>query len=765
MAKTIVFLLLAAVFVGGTFFYEHSFGRVVEEPVEVFLPERSVARFGEEVEESVMDLKMHEDGEYIFGFEQGSLWGNFSISPSHVNILVDNVVIMPDRAVFDLAYIDGQIELAVFGGDVYLGFIPDDINVTKPVDAFSDVFMNQILVTRDTQVRFNMRQITSEIEPLLYSKLAKELRLSSIADAKRESEWVRENVRKDTRFLEELRQDYISDVVKRGLSVRGRFFADFIFWARENLTFIPEKKEAITFEHLFDHMNSAIFHAVDGDRNRSKESLAEFDAYRLRMPSELRDGETYYKILDDYFNDLLMFGPRHALYDVWRKIAESKFAEERDSYEILNSYWIDVYRAMDISEEEAYLAFERYYSYFERFSGTPLDDDFRLKFLSYQNQLLDNLLLRTSVFHKDDYFEVKNIFEQKLLDLYPEGWLKEELKQLFVSNKIDLMRRLRAFFFDERISADEAGKIFARLISEAKDFMPPEDTGVAVVRLFQTQLADIVDFWGYLESPQYHVGAFGVDHRERYEFYLQERDLVRGVDDLVRDVLWEPVEVRTVEEMELEILNLLLGHEDVYSIEILDMQTPDQRNVDVRGVIAGYPFEAVYDRYQDSLRDVYVYGELISERAVKVDGLAEILLSEFVDVAEEIEPELEVTIETIAQRVARKNIADTLKEYGFLLEIDDVSVVDRYNLVYRVEDIVLEGYEGIEVTFDFVISGDEFVSNLFFRVHGEPRVFEDHYSIEDVVSMIEIEEDLYRSPPPVPEEPVEEEDEEDRILR
>lgn len=770
MTKAVVFLLLAAGFTGGTFFLEHTFGKIVDEEEEKnFLPERSVVRFYEDEDEDRkdvdIDLEVHESDGYVFGFDEGRFWGNFSVVPSNVNILVENVAVIPNRAVFDLSYDDGQFELAVYGGDVYLGFLDEDVEVTRPTDSFSDIFMNQILVPRDAQVRFNIRQITPDIKPLLYSKLAKELRLSSIPEAKRESDWVRDNVRKDMRFLEGLRQDYLFGVVQRGLSVRGKFWADFVFWARENLTFVPERKENIFFKHLFDHLDSAIFHAVDGDRTEVDKSLESFNSYRLTLPTELRDGEEYYERLDEYLNDLLMFGPRDPLYYVWRKLVDKKFVEGRDRYEILNSYWLDVYRAMEVGEEEAISAFERYYSYFEKFSATQMEDDFRLKFLSYQNQLLDSLLLRTSVFYKDYYFEIKSLFEHSLLELYPEGRLRDELKQLFVSNKIDLMRRLRVFFFDERISADEAEKIFGRLISEARDFMPPEDTGVAVIRLFQSQLEGVVDFWGYLQSPHYHVGAFGADHRERYEFYLSERELIKGVDDLVREVLWEPVEVKTLEEMKSEVRNLLLQHFDIYSVEISDMQTPDQRNVGVRGVIAGYPFEAVYDRYQDSLREVYVYGELVSERAVKVEGLAELILSEFAELVEEIEPDVDVTIETVAQRIARKNITETLEGYGFVLEMDDVSVVDRYNLVYRVENVVLEGYEGIKVTFDLVISGDELVRNLFFSVYDTPRVFDENYSIEDVVSMVEIEEDLYRSPPPVPEDPEEEDEEEDRILR
>jgi hypothetical protein len=772
VAKSIIFCIFALGIVAGNFLFENNYGVAVEQELKKFsefnyaedniITKRGVLRFDASAEENSMKTVFAENNEYVFDMEAGRLWGNFSISNADINIVANNVVVMPNKAVFDLIYNGTQFEMAVYGGDVYLGFVEEGIEITKTMDAYEDVFINKILVPQSTQVRFAMRQINSEIEPLLYSKLTKELRLSSIPETKRKDSWTTDNEGKDFEFIENTRQKYFSEVIRKGSSIHESFFGEMAVLGREKLTFFKEKKEESVYRHLFNYLDDAIFYAATNNRTKSRERLTKFYSYRDSLPANLRNGEYIDNKINQYLDDLLMFDSRSSLYDVIEKLLETKFSEGKDRHGIVNIYWLNVYNSMKISEEEATIAFDKYYRYFDRVIGLPGDQDFYVTYLSYKNQLLDSLLLRTSIFYNDTYFEIKNVFEQILLENYEEGRLKEELKQLFISNKIDLMKRLRTFFFDGEIAVQETKDIFGRLIAETKKLMPPEDSGVAVIRLFQSQLEDIIDFWGYLESTEYHSGAFGKTHKERYEFYLEERDLIKGVEDLLKDVLGEEVEPQTIEEAITRIESQLKANVEIYDIEVIGINAPDQRNVEVRGIVGGYPFNATYDRYQDSLKEIYVYGELISARAMKVGGLLLLLESRFADVREEIEQDEEITMDTIAQRIARKNIADTLASAGFVVDMNNISVADRTHVLYRVQEITLEEYSGIEITFDLKITEGENVKNLFMKVHGKPKVFEGEYSIEELKDMVKIEEDMYRNPRPVIEET---EETEDRISR
>ncbi len=772
--KSVIFCIFAVSIVAGNFFLENSYGNEIKESPTIFsefkdeedniIPEKGVIRFNKASEENSTEIILNKGKDYIFDFKKGQLWGDFSISDANVNIIVGNVVVMPNKATFDLIYKGTQMELAVYGGDVYLGFIKEGTEIKNPLTAYDKIFINRILVPQNTQVRFSMRQINKEIEPLLYSKLSKELRLSSIPTSKSDDPWVKTNRSKDFSLIEIKRQNFFSEVIRKGKSIQDSFFGEIMFFAEEKFTFFPDKKEEMIFNHLFSYLDDAIYYAVTNNRAKSEEMLAKFYAYKTSLPQEIKTSEKLDKKINKYIEDLFMFDQRSPLYALNEKLLNNKFLEGKDKHEIVNFYWLSIYRAMEISEEETVLAFEKYHEYFSKIVGAPTDQAFYIDYLTYKNQLLDSLLLRTSVFYKDAYFEAKNSFEKILLENYEEGRLKEEIKQLFISNKIELMKRLRSFFFDGEIVVLDAKEIFGRLIAEVKELMPAEDSGVAVIRLFQSQLEDIIDFWGYLESGEYHTGAFGPTHKERYQFYLEERDLVRGVEDLLRNVLGEEVGIQTVEEAITTIESQLIQNSEIYDFEVVEMKTPDQRNIKVRGVIGGYPFDAVYDRYQNSLKEIYVYGELISERPMKINGLLLLLESRFSKIAEEMEEDFEeITMESIAQRIARKHIVDTLKSHGFIVEMGNVLVVDKSHISYRVKEIFLEEYRGIKTTFDLKMTGEGTVSNLFMDVYDKSRVFDGEHSIQEVKDIIKIEENIHKNPTPIKED--EEEEEDERIAR
>lgn len=737
VVKAIVFCVLSASLVVGNFFLEDSFANEPSAAAEdKLISENVIIRFDPGVD-SKLDNKLLDDKSGIFVFESGHLWSNFAISDIRANILVDRVVVMPNHASVDLSYDGEHLNLSVYGGDVYLGFLAEGINLDAPADPYSQIFMNRMLVPRGTQVDIAMKKITSDIEPLLYSKLSKEFKLSSIPEGK--NDWIKSNQDKDLMFIEGRKQQYISDIIHNGVSVKDSLLSDVIFWAEENLTFVPEKKNTMIFEHLFNYLDAAIFYANSGDKEASDAAFVQFDTYYGSLPSLMTDGDYYNNRFDSYLNDLAVFRPNDVLYTIWESLVEKKFTAKKGVYDIVNDYWLDVYDAMDISDESAEQALDKYYKVFDKTIGDVKDEVFYKMYLTYQNQIFDNLLLRNSLFYKDVYFEMKNVFEQNLLELYLEGQLKEELKQLFISNKIDLMKRLRKFFFDGELDVVETQKIFDRLIAEVDDLMPQGNSGVAVVKLFQTQLDDIIDFWGYLDSPEYHTNAYGTNHRDRYAFYLKEREIVKSVDDLLQNVLGVDVEQKTVEDVKNDIEKTLMLNVDVSEVKLGKIDTPDQRYIKVNAVMGGYPFEAVYDRYQDSLKEVYVYGDLVSERSIKLGSLLELLQSEFADLADEVKKENgdeEITMETVAQRIARKNIADTLTEYGFVIDIEDVSVIDALNVSYRVEGVTIDGYADIKLTFDLVMSGEELVTNLFMNLNGKPHVFDGKYAIQDLVDMV-----------------------------
>ncbi|MBD3360927.1 hypothetical protein GF366_03950 [Candidatus Peregrinibacteria bacterium] len=754
--KTFFYILVGIFLVAGNYFLESSFvsGEEIKEEVfkldyskENYLSDRGVIRFSEESESGILnsvEVDSYENGnEYIIGVESAKLWGNFEISNAKVNFVADKLVIIPNHAAFDLEFDGDRLVLSVFDGDVYVGILSEGIGVSEYVDEYSDLFMNKLLVPRDSQVTISTGKLDERIEALLYSKLVKEFKYSAIPTSKEESDWVSKNGDKDSKYIESVKQDVISEIIYRGPSVSDTLLGDFIFWSEENLTFIPEKKNEIIFDHLFAFLDDAINYANDGDEVMSELRLEEFDEYLASLPSGISKSDEYYKRYDLYIEWLSVFGSEDAQYSVFVELLKKKFEEGRDIYEIVNILWLDVYNGIDLGDVAAESALDRYYSFFDSTLGDDSDFAFYKDYTTYNNQLFDNLLLRYSTFYKDGYFAIKNVLEQELLGLYESGRLRDELSQAFISNKIRFLKRLMSFFFDEEISVVEAKEILSRLVEEIDELMPADRSEVAVIELFEAELEDIGDFWGYLNSPEYHLSkTYGATHEERYESYLVDKDTIYSVINIQEDILGEVVSELTVSDVEKEILSFFTENEDVSDLTVLDLEEVDQRYVKVQGVIGGYSFEAVFDRSQAILKDVYTYGELVSDRPVTLDNLLSLLKENFAEFAEEELEEEELTEETIAQRRARLYVVERVSNAGFVVEMENVSVVDETDSVYRVEGVYLPEYEDILVTFDYLLLRNERAKNIFLSVRGRPVVLESEMTLDELAEVVIAEEDF-----------------------
>lgn len=758
--KTAVFGVIGLCVAGGTFFYENSYAKdVVLEASQEFqafdynqenvIPGNGLMRFqaeeGEIENVSVSPVSIEtklatENNEYIFDLKAGRLWGNFLISDAGVNIVMDKVVVIPENAAFDLEFDGTKIDLAVYNGDVYVGFLEEGMEIIEYNDKYSSVFSNRMLVPRDTKVQIALSKVDERIDRLFYSKLIKEFKYTAVTAAMQEDEWVKNNKEKDGLYIESVKRDFSSEVIRKGLSSSEGSLAGFVYWAEENLTFIPEKKAQINYERLFSYMDDAIFWAVSGDNEKALNSLGDF--YSAKRSLSVSQNELYEEQMSDYVKDLIIFGPGDDQYVLPLNLLLKKFNAGDDKYEIVDNFWNGVYRAMDIGDHETEQAINRYFEYFDVLIDSEADGEKKQMYLSFQNQLFDNLFLRYPLFYKDAYFAIKDTLEEELLNFYPEGQEKEEISQAFISRKIDFLKRLRKHFFDEEVTVQEAKEILSRLVEEVNDLMPSESDSLAVTELFESQLEDIGNFWGYLNSPEYHV-SFGVSHEEKYDYYLLEKDKIWSFIDIQSDVLGEEAAVDvSVQDVENAILEYFFSNEQVTNMEVGEIIDVNQRYVEVAGIIGGYGFDATYDRDQQTLTEVYVYGELISEKTIKLDKLLSLFQDRFADLVEEdYTGEEEITEESIAQRRARIYIAEELAAAGFLVEFEDVEVVDMLESIYRVNEIYYVGYENTIITFDY-IPQTETATNLYMVVDSKPMVLDGEYTLEQLKDLVIAENDF-----------------------
>jgi hypothetical protein len=758
IVKTLIFAVIAAGLIFANFWLEQNSLLGYEFELEMETTEKDVLAGGAVLrvdEDASFDISDFDNGALIT-LTDGHYWGNFAQMQDAANVIFENVVLIPRQAQFDLKIENNKLTLAVIKGDVFVGLLEHRVITPDLLDQYDDRYLNKLLVPQDTQITINLAQIDEDLRPILFTKLVKEFKYSAVASSLKSTDWVKVNLRKDSDYREELRQRFEAEVLRNKPLGQEGYIANFLAWSKENLTFVPEKKYRLLLEQTFSDLELAIFYASKGDEAEMQVGLDAFERSLLAADEDLLNSEAFLEAYDRYLGQLEIFSVDDLQAKVWTFLLNKKIEHYGIEAALVELAWLRVYEALAVDNLEAEKALDYYNDLLDSSLGKFEDEEQYKSFITYQNQLFDTLFLRHSLFYKDAYFSIKNVLETVLLDLYDNGRLKDELRQAFVSRKIDFLKQMRRHFFDEAITVKEAKEIFERLVNEVDDLMPSDQSGLAVIELFEAQLADVTNFWGYLNDPRYHLEGAAGTHEEKYTTYLRDNDQIWSKFDIQEDLLGEVAEDVSIEEVVAEMTAVLTADEDLTDLEIGELETVGQRFVDLNAVIGGYPFQAKFDRSTDSLSDVYVYGELVTDRPVPIANLVTVLQAQFADLDEQVVLDNAVDIESSAQREARFYIARLVSDAGFEASIDEVSVVDAVKATYRLSKVYLADYPEFVVSFDIIVNG-EIATNVLIAFDEElrPTKVEGRYSLAELVELVRAEAEFG--------EPEADDDEDDKV--
>lgn len=701
------------------------------------LPINGVLRFsnGEGVINEFEEIYTNkENREYVVRMNGGRVWGNFELSNAKVNIIVENVVIIPDNSIFDLKYVDGRLEIATYNGETYLGFLNSEVSNMGFGDQFSDRFMNVLPVARDTQVKLTVAKVNADFSKLLPMKLAKSMDLySAITSAMRSEIFVSENIQKDLAFTEGIKVGIRSSFSSENFADNGSFFGSFVNLLKSNLIFVKDKTKRYEYDSALSHLNGAIYYAVNLKNTEAKNSLFEFDLY-VKEKNLFLDNE-FLKIFDAYLDLLSVFRASDNEFLVLEHFMNA--SSESDIKKVLVTLSIlrrNVYNAMNFSELLARESLEKYFKYFDGVSAVLKKDPSYAKFLSFQNQILDNLLLRSSVFYSQKFFQIKSGLEEILLSTISDEYLINELKQSFVSLKLDFLARAWSYLKSEKISAENASLIYDLLLSDIKEVLSDEKmTDLAVLNLFKKQLESVYDQYDYLKNVQYSASAlYGSTHEERFATYLKDRLIIPDLNGFLESAQEE----KTLDEVKAQIVEFL-GQNGITKVQFSDFENVNQRFLKISANISGYDFEAIFDQDAASFKDIWAYDEDVSTSSVKISNLLSLFQRKFVEksvtVPENLDAEAE--IQSHAERVAKNFVKDTLLKSGFVLEIENISISNNDSTVFRLSDVYVNGNPDIVLTFDYV-STDESARNLYVIYDGKPVVLDGPYTLKELSDLV-----------------------------
>ena len=739
VVRSIFFALVGIAILVASFFWEQNTENMlvaVSGEVEfvedtLFIPDNAyiVAEEGEIAELLTLEEK---DGAYLISMEnEGRIWGNFGNSFSLVNISVEGkLVVVPTFSYFDLEYKGGVVTLNSYMGNTYVGFLVGGFDQFEYMNEYSKSFGNIQLVPSGARVKIPLSRVDERISKLLPFKLIKEVGYSFISSKSYEDDFVRENLKKSFKFSEDLKEVKREDFYDSAPAGVSSALSDLL---RENLIMFESKEEEFYMTKLDKHLYEAV---SSYDSDVVKASLKAFSADYDKIPSDLVENGFGKQFVLRWLSDLVVFESVDSEYKVFESVLDNAV----DLFELpyllsvrLSRYNVGLYEEEDVDD-----IYRAYYKGIEKLFGYTDDVVQYKRFLSFYNQVLDMLLLQHSDIYTKEAFTMKRALENELYSLYYGGELKEEAKQSFVRRKIDFLKKLKRFFFEEEVGLSEARSVISILVEDLDDYMPTRTSENAVIGLFERELTDIGNFWGYINDIEYSKSSlYGSSHKERYAVYLEEKDQVLSILDVQRDVLGDVVQSMSPSEVALDIRAKLEGV-GAKNVRVEMPASVTQRYIRVAAVLGGHVFDGEYDRDYGTVKNVYAYGSLLSGASVKLTALEEFLFGSLVDVVEDtnISIDEEASMETNAQKIAKSIIAKKLVEAGFGVDMEDVEVIDPVNAVYRVNDVLVEEEgEAVTISFDY-LANEASVENLFILKEGEGVNISGEFPLDDLRRLV-----------------------------
>lgn len=683
----------------------------------------ALLRLDEDTVVSVSDLNADQH-KFTVELENGQVWINNLYNNAQIAVRADGLLIEPQEALLNIYRVDKRIDLHVHRHQVKVSFFDEE-----------GQYLNEFFVSEGNKVTVSLKKLNSILSKLYYSKLIKEFQYSIFDDALVATEpWVRENLSKDEKQDTEVRDRKRQEIKAKGLknskidTMAFQFSQLLNHQVKPYLTFVPAKQKNFYVQDLFAHVDDAIYLSEEGRIDEANKRLQLFD---------LLKGESFYAqnitptdfkaALEKRIRSLVFVVANEDLYGVKQYLLNHRLelsdADVAAYFEYLKYYLDDVYDAARLTGGKATLVLENYFKMSDAvlasLQGNLASYD---KFLQMQNHFLDNLFLRYPVFYKKQFFQSKAKIEKNFLAELPEGQLKDEESQTLISKKIELLKRLQYFFFNDQLDLEDAKSVVGALITNIEDLLPPDSSRLAIQEFFKKSLGDFNLFWGFLNKDEYSAAnTYGASNQERYDAYVKSVDENAVLLDLATTFFTKnqnnEVTVISRDEIIRQVKKDLteLGFKNISFGE--DIKDGDQIVKIQSALFVGFNISALYERERALLSDIYVGGNLVSKSAVKLKNLELLIESKFSglkDNAGSNENSTDVSPGKVnkKQKLLIKLFVDHLAAFNLNVTAEDIEVLDEELGSFHVLGLpVLDAAEAL-YSFD-VINGSEVATNIY----------------------------------------------------
>lgn len=707
----------------------------------------ALMRLDENTEILISDVNL-ENHTFLIQLLSGQMWLNNLYNTAHVSVQSGGAVIEPQEALLNIYRVDQKVEVQVYRHQVKVSFYDADGN-----------FLNDLFISEGNKINIPLYKLGEILSKLYYSKLVKEFQYSLFdQDAIENDPWAKENLAKDGKQDTEVRERERQSIKDQGLKNAAIDTLSFQLNQFLNqkikfpLTLVDNKKKDFYVQDLFTHIDDAIYLAEEGRLDESGKRLEFFDLLK-------NDPFYFQKISDDDFKTalekrihrLIFVVPNEDLYSVKQYLLNQRLSlaglDAGSYFEFLSYYLDDVYDAAGLNYAKATVVLENYFKMeslvLSHFEGDTQD---YTKSLQVQNHFLDNLFLRYPVFYKKEILQSKARMEKSFLAVLPAGDLKNEENQALISKKIELLKRLQYFFFNDQVQLETARSVVGTLITNIEDLLPPDSSKIAIQEFFKKSLGDFNLFWGFLNNNEYAAtNTYGTTNQTRYDKYIESQDENAALLDLASSFFTDQnSEVIAVPKEELirQVKKDLAGAGFKNIAFADDIQDGDQLIKIKSATLNAFNISGVYDREKGLMSDIYVGGNLLSKSAVKLKNIEVLLNNKFGSLKENLSTDS--TINSENQNVVKVNkkqkllitlFVNKLQNIGIEIEDSDVEVLNEDNGDFHVVGLAMSDAAEALYSFD-VLGGGDVASNIYIITLRHQIKLKEDVDLKDLSSSV-----------------------------
>lgn len=722
--------------------------------VSVNLPLKGIFRLDENTSVKINNFDLEKE-EYEVTLNNGKMWGNLLNNFFDLRINSGKITAIPSLSLFNIDY-DGNRT------NIYA----EKHDITVEINADGSV-INKLWIAEGNQAQFldtKIEQESKTIEQLLYSKLVKEFNYGRASTAVIDKDmWIAANIQQDEIFRKSIDEKFRKNIRQTGLKNISteslRFQAkEVLSDLREALTFTDQKKAESLISDIFENINDAAFLFTQGNATDAgvRLSLFEDDLNDPILSQDEFAAQLLYEKLTKYLGDYFYLTPENELYPIKEVLYKQVFnSKERQNLTIAKQYDLltlklnDVYDTLDTDSKDADAILEDYFDLYEQLTRNYRDNikDIQDQIIR-QNILIDNLLFLNSDLYKIEIFESKKQIEEDYLATIIGTRDKQEQRQTFINEKINLLSRIQYFLFNEELDPADARQIVFRLLADMEELKADTLDLAAVNDLFEKRLADFGVFWEYLKSDEYSTTPLhGATHVERFEAFKEIQQQNVTFEDIRKEIFGTSAELDLTPGEILARVEKDLNDEGIVNIEFGYYEDTTNTKVPVLSAeVNKIEFRATYDWDRGIISNIVIGDDVVTQEGVKLNK-AKTFIIEYIDTknASTITPDEEqepIVKENEVAKTAKVFVVSKFEEQGVVLTEENVEIVDFTNGIYRIIDVNFEDYRPIIFSFDY-LSKDDQVTNVIVQTPGGDRTISNKFDIvflDDIVLKVYEEE-------------------------